>query len=145
MERTDMEIRDNELLFIYDSDNIKEREALGYVKSLQYHRVKEYDLRNDVFTELQLKEIAERLSVAPIDLMDHQSDVYNNKYAGTDLSEEDVLTALRHEPKLIRTPIILLQDQAHFMESPYEFLKEDMASRGVRKDPQANESPGSDQ
>jgi arsenate reductase len=122
----EIEIMENEMLFIYNSNSMEDKVALGYVKPTTKYKVKEFNVSQETFTELQLKEIADRLEVEPKDLMDTKSSIYKDKYATTNLSQQDVLVALKHEPDLMRTPIALYQNEGHFVDSKYEFMKKDM-------------------
>ena len=123
----EIEIMENEMLFIYNSNSVKDKVALGYVKPTTEYKVKEFNIRQETLTETQLKEIADRLSVQPKDLMDSSSSIYMDKYANANLSEQDILIALKHEPDLMRTPIALYKNEAHFVGSKYEYVKKDLS------------------
>jgi len=114
------------MLFIYNSNSAQDKVALGYVKPTTEYKVKEFNIRQETLTELQLKEIADRLNVQPKDLMDTKSSIYKDKYANANLSQQDILIALKHEPDLMRTPIALYNNVARFVDSKYEFIKKDM-------------------
>lgn len=122
----EIEIMDNELLFIYNSGSSNDRIALGYIKPTNTYVVKEVDIQRDPFTETQIKEIANRLKVLTEELIDKKSDIYKDKFAHSKFEEEDVLTALKQEPDLMRTPIILYREGGEFVESKYDFMKKDM-------------------
>lgn len=132
-----MTITDNEMMFIYNSGIQTDRVALGYAQAVPGYVLKEHDTRKEQFTELQIKEIATKLKVQPIDLVDKRSDLYLGKYKDTELSENDVLTVLKHEPGIMRTPIVLYHDTGEFIGSKYEFVKRGMAPPDTHPD-QAN-------
>jgi arsenate reductase-like glutaredoxin family protein len=121
-----LEIAENELLFIYNSRSVNDRIALGYIKPINTYVVKEIDLQKDSLTETQLKEVANRLEISTGDLIDKKSDNYKNNFAKGDFTEEDLLTALKQEPDLMRTPIALFHQGGDFVESKYDFMKKDM-------------------
>jgi len=54
--KSDMEIK-----FIYNSTQIKEREAFAYAKSLDQHYINAVDLDKEVITERQWAELANKL------------------------------------------------------------------------------------
>jgi len=122
-----MSVEENEMMFIYNSGIQTDRVGLGYAQAVPGYVLKEHDTRKETFTELQLKEIASKLKVQPIDLVDRRSDLYIQKYKNTALSENDVLTVLKHEPDMMRTPIVLYHDGGEFVGSKYEFVKRGMA------------------
>ena len=121
-----MEIAEKEMLFIYDSNDPQDREALAYAKSLKHYQVKELDVRKHTFTEMQLEEILERLAVKPEDLINRRSSIYKEQYVGVELDKEDALKAMRKHTDLIKTPVALCHDSAKLIGSPYELIKKDM-------------------
>jgi arsenate reductase len=123
-----MNIDKKELLFIYNSQKTTDRTALSYAEPIKEFKLKEFDISKDFFTELQLKEIASLLKVQSKELIDTTSDVYRDKYANSKLSETDLLTVLKHEPSMMRTPIALYHDRGEFVTSSYDFIKKDMAT-----------------
>ncbi|HEY8512746.1 MAG TPA: hypothetical protein VIL31_12390 [Cyclobacteriaceae bacterium] len=133
-----MDITDNEMLLIYNSEKLSDRKALGYAKSLRGYVVKERDIARDALTELQLKEVANRLGISPTEMIDRESDVYQDKYRDTAVSENDLLIALKNEPDLLRTPIAVYSESAEFVD-PYTFVKRGMASPDITS---GNANPG---
>ncbi|MEQ8582169.1 MAG: hypothetical protein RIC30_03830 [Marinoscillum sp.] len=122
-----MEIAENELLFIYDSNDLQDREALAYAQSLKNYQVKTLDVRAHTFTEWQLQEILERLEVEPEDLINRRSAVYLKEYVGVELDREDTLKAIRKHTDLIKTPVVIYHDSARLIGSSYELIKKDMS------------------
>jgi arsenate reductase-like glutaredoxin family protein len=131
---TIFEIKENEIIFIYNSEKFRDREAYGYIKSVKDYKVKEIDLSRDQVTETQLLDVADRLEVSPAQLMDKQSDVYVNEYKDKDLGTEDVLTAIRQKPDLLHTPIALYSDKAYLVKTPYDLVKKGMSPKGLDPD-----------
>lgn len=123
-----MNIDKKELLFIYSTAKSTDRTALSYAETIKEHTLKPFDISKDFFTELQLKEIASLLKVQPKELIDTTSDIYRDKYANSNLSETDLLTVLKHEPSMMKTPIALYHDHGEFVTSPYDFIRKDMAT-----------------
>ncbi|MFO7258626.1 MAG: hypothetical protein DIU61_013070 [Bacteroidota bacterium] len=133
-----MDITDNEMLLIYNSEKLSDRKALGYAKSLRGYIVKERDIARDALTETQLKEVANRLGVPPTEMIDRESDVYQDRFRDANVSENDLLIALKNEPDLLRTPIAVYADTAEFVD-PYTFVKRGMASPDITS---SNANPG---
>jgi arsenate reductase-like glutaredoxin family protein len=133
-----MTITDNEILLIYNSGKQSDRKALGYAKALREYTVKERDISRDALTETQLKEVANKLGVTAVELLDRESDIYRDKYRSASVSETDLLITLTHEPELLRTPIALYADHAEFVD-PYTFVKRGMAPPDITS---GNANPG---
>jgi arsenate reductase len=128
------DIEKDELLFIYNEKKFRDREALGYVESIKDYSVKVINVIKDKITEQQYKDLSDRLDVEPHELFDQQSDEYKEKYADADLSNSDILVALKHSPFLLKTPIAVYQDKAYFVQSPYDFVKTGLAFKGIDSD-----------
>ncbi|WP_157637781.1 arsenate reductase family protein [Flexithrix dorotheae] len=122
----------NEILFVYNSNKQEDKKALGYVKSMQHHKVKEFDVQKDIFTELQLIEIAQKLRASPEILMDKKADLFREKFKKKNLSFSDVPTVLRENPDLICTPILIYHDRAKLLDSAYELIKDDMVDKQIK-------------
>lgn len=121
-----MQISKNEILFIYNSKDLQDRQALVYAKSLPNHRIKEVDLQKDSFTETQVKQIADMLEVEPDSLIDHASELYKENYSNVELTKSDALKAMASQPELIKTPIAVYNDGAEPISSPYTLVKKDL-------------------
>jgi len=89
----------------------KSREGLQYLheKGSEYTIV-EY-LKNPLTRDL-LKEILMKLNKKPIDIVRTQEDEYKEKLKGKNFTEEEWLTILLENPKLIQRPIIVKNHKA---------------------------------
>ncbi|HLT79893.1 MAG TPA: hypothetical protein VKZ86_02625 [Cyclobacteriaceae bacterium] len=125
-----MNVKANEILLIYNSQKMEDRKVLGYATPVQRQNLKERDISRDPLTETQLKGIANKLGIEVADLVDKQSDAYQDKYRSASMSEHDLLTALKNEPQLMRTPIAVYPEHAEFVES-YTFVKKGMGPPDV--------------
>ncbi|HET8859747.1 arsenate reductase family protein [Marivirga sp.] len=123
---------DMEFKFIYNSTQIKEREAYGYAKSLDQHYINPIDLDNETITERQWAEIATKLNVSVQDLLDENNDYYKDKIEGKDFDDNDLLQLLKEHPQLIKTPIIVSDKTAKFIKSPFDFNEMDMAFEEIQ-------------
>ncbi len=129
-----MEIKDNEVLFIYNSDKFRDREALGYAKAIKKYKLKELDVKKDNITEQQFLDLTYRLKIPPIDLFDEQSQTYQENMKGVKLDKEDIVKAVKRTPSLLKTPILVLQDDAFFVESPYALVRKGLVEEGIKPD-----------
>lgn len=126
--KSDMEIK-----FIYNSTQIKEREAYGYAKSLDQHYINAIDLDKEVITERQWAELAKKLKVAVKDLIDENNDYYQDELEGKDFDDNDLLHIMKDHPQIIKTPIIDSPKYARFIKSPYDFNEMDLAFEEIKK------------
>lgn len=132
MERTkksDMEIK-----FIYNSTQIKEREALGYAKSLDQHYLNEIDLEKEALTERHWAEIAKALNIEVKGLIDENNDYYQDVLKGKDFDEQDLLQLIASHPQIVKTPIIHSKNLTRFVKSPYDFNEMDLAFEEIKND-----------
>ena len=121
-----MKIDNNELLLIYDSNDLQERAMLAYAKSTTDQVIKEIDVRSHVFTESQFEQIAEKLHLTLADLVDRESPTFIKEYINVKLTDEDILIALKKNGDLIKTPLALYKNEGRIINSSYELIKEGM-------------------
>lgn len=122
-----MKVSKNEILLIYNSSYLHDRETLAYAKSLKNHELKEFDLQNNSLNETQLNQITKRMDVKPNELINTKSTKYLRYYFDTDLTQKSTLKVLKRNPGMIKTPIAVYNDHAEFIKTPYEFIRKDMA------------------
>ena len=128
--KIDMQIEKNEILFVYNPSDLLEREAYGYAKALKNFVIKEFDVLKDNFTQQQIVEISNRLNVSIKELIDDQ---YLERHKSiADFSDEDLLKYIQKNISILNTPIALYHDSAEFVKSPYNFIKKDLAIKGVK-------------
>jgi len=121
-----MLISENEILFIYNSKDLQDRQALQYARSLPNHRIKEVDIQKESFTETQVKQIADILEVDPVSLINSNSHLYQKDLLNTQLRTEGALRVIASEPQLIKTPIAIYSDHAENIKSPFQLIKQDL-------------------
>ena len=117
---------DMEITFIYNGNQIKEKEAYGYAQSLGQHKVNEWDLNKKNITNRQLADIAKKLDVEVKDLLDKNNEKYQDELAGKDYDDQDLLTMMSEDPRLIKTPILVHEKYAKLIDSAFDLNKLDM-------------------
>jgi arsenate reductase-like glutaredoxin family protein len=129
-----IQVKPNELLLIYNSNKMQDREAFGYFSSLTNLRIKDLDVQNDPLTMQQLAGIAMQMNKNPQALINPRAiHVGKSKKRGAFSDDEDILKYLKNNPDALRTPIIITSDQAYFVDSPFDFVKENMAVKSAGK------------
>ncbi|WP_248723030.1 arsenate reductase (glutaredoxin) [Seonamhaeicola sp. ML3] len=60
----------------------------------------------------ELTEIIELLGISPIELVRKNEAVWKQHYKGKDLSDDEIITAMIENPKLIERPIVINEGKA---------------------------------
>ena len=119
-----MEWNPKEVTIIYNFEERQGREAIAYGKEIAEH-VREVDISKDPLTERQMAELLIKLDVKVEDIIDRTSTLYQDKYEGVDMEEQDWLGVLKRNPELMKTPIGILGNRAVICENPNDILKLD--------------------
>jgi len=131
----------NEITLVFHSDKDKDKQMRAFVETIGTHKVKTLDLKREFITELQLAEIADKMTVGVKDLVDK---MYLDRIEITtiegviDMSDADILTLISREPILLATPILIIGKIAYLYESAYQLLKQNFNSTGVESISAAN-------
>ncbi|SNY99768.1 arsenate reductase (glutaredoxin) [Flagellimonas pacifica] len=67
---------------------------------------------DDVPTESELKDIVSYLGISPEELVRKNESIWKEKYKGKILSDDDIVSAMVKNPKLIERPIIIKNGRA---------------------------------
>lgn len=70
----------------------------------------------------ELKNIIKLLGIHPIDLVRKNEVIWKEQYKGKNLSDNDVITAMSNNPKLIERPIVINGDKATIGRPPERIL-----------------------
>jgi arsenate reductase-like glutaredoxin family protein len=123
----------NEIKFLYNSGKKDDREAYGYALSLNKHKINELDVARTQLTSTQLSELAQKLNIPIIELFDEKSSYYRDNVSGKDIDENGLLTILKAEVVCLKTPIMIYENKAVFLESKYDTNTIDMAIEGITR------------
>lgn len=63
-------------------------------------------------SEKELKEIIKLLDITPIELVRKNEKIWKEEYKGKELSDDEIITAMIKNPKLIERPIIINGNKA---------------------------------
>jgi arsenate reductase len=130
-----IENQPRELTLIYHSEKTDDKKARGYVESLPSLAIKTLDLAKEPITETQLAQLADKMEV-PINHMidptyDERPNTSQNKKGLEEMDTTQLLIYIKHNPKLLDTPILIIGDRAFKYGSAYHLIKEHMAE-GVK-------------
>ena len=77
----------------------------------------------DPLSEGALKKIIQQLGVSAIELIRKNEPVWKQNYKGKSLSEDELITAMVNNPKLMERPIAINKTKAVIGRPPIEVLK----------------------
>jgi arsenate reductase len=78
---------------------------------------------NDPISEGGLKKIIQQLGVSAIDLVRKNETIWKESYKNKSLTEDELITAMVNNPKLIERPIAIKNGKAIIGRPPSEVLK----------------------
>jgi arsenate reductase (glutaredoxin) len=119
----------NEITLIYNSEKSDDKKAVGYLQSVRGYKIKSLDLAKESITETQLAQLADKMEVSIEDLIDPTFDdhISVHKEGLKLIDRQEMLTLMKHDPKLISTPILVVGEKAYKFGTGYELIKEGMS------------------
>lgn len=66
----------------------------------------------DIPSKSELKAIIKMLGIAPIDLVRKNEKIWKDNFKGKELSDDEIITAMTENPKLIERPIVINNNKA---------------------------------
>ena len=89
----------------------KSREGLAYLNENNIHpEIREY--LKDLITKEELKSILKKLNIEVHDLLRKNETIYKTNIKGKDLNNEEIITEMVKNPKLIERPILVSEEKA---------------------------------
>ena len=131
----------NEITLVFHSDKDKDKKMRAFVETIATYKVKTLDLKRESITELQLAEVAEKMTKGVKDLVDEsyldRISVANTEGV-TQMSDADILTVISKDPIILATPILIIGKTAYLYESAYQMLEQTFNKTGVESISAAN-------
>lgn len=111
------------MITIYHNPRCKKsREGLEILeKSGEEFQIKEY--LKEQLSGNEIKELLEKLQIAPIQLVRQNESVWKENYKGKDLSDEELVRILSEHPKLLERPIVVKNHTAVIGRPPSNIEK----------------------
>ena len=117
-----------ELTLIYHSEKTDDKKARAYVESFPSLTIKTLDLAREKVTETQLAQIADKMQVPIEELVDitydDRSTVVRQTESIKEMDSGELLILIRHNPKLLATPILIIGDKAYKYATSYHLINE---------------------
>ena len=113
---------DRQITLYYNSKSIRAKKTLAYAKAegLPIHEI---DILNNPPNGTQLVELADRLDITVADLVNQDHSSYHSKFNPSDLSTEDWIKMIHHNPEIMKQPIAIRGDITILVETPSDIIK----------------------
>jgi arsenate reductase len=102
--------------------SVRAKQTLAYAKS-QGVSVLIVDLLKTPITGTQIIEIANRLGLEIKDLIDRNNDLFNSDVEPLNLSSENWITMIRHNPEILKQPIAIWGHNTILVETPTDIMQ----------------------
>ena len=111
------------LITIYlQPDSERARKTLAYARTKGL-RIQEVDILKTPLTGTQIVELANRLGLEVKNLVNQEHPAYTSKFEHHELSTEDWIKLIRHNPDIMKQPIALRGHMTILVESPTDILR----------------------
>ncbi|MDX1362964.1 MAG: arsenate reductase (glutaredoxin) [Arenibacter latericius] len=77
----------------------------------------------DTPSKEQLEEIVKKLGITPMELVRTNESIWKENYKGKELTDDELLTAMVENPKLIERPIVIHNNKAVIGRPPEKILE----------------------
>ncbi len=111
-----------QITLFYNSNSIRAKQTLAYAK-VQGLPILEIDILKQKLTGTQIVELANRLRIKIQDFVNQEHPIYQNKFSYHNLSDEDWIKMLQHNPDIMKQPIAIHGDKTILIETPTDILK----------------------
>lgn len=113
---------ERQLTVFYASESTRVKQTLAYAKAEGFS-VLEIDISKTPITGTQILELAGKLGVPVKELINQEHKAYTEKFDAAELSSNDWIKMIQHNPEILRQPIVLWGDKTRLIETPSDVLK----------------------
>lgn len=113
---------DRQITLYYNSKSIRAKQTLVYAKA-EGLPIQEIDILKTPITGTQIAELAGRLGIEIKDFVNQQHPSYSSKFKPHQLSAQDWIKMLKHNPEIMKQPIAIRGDKTILVESPTDIIK----------------------
>ena len=112
----------NKTILLHNPRCRKSREAINFLT----HKKIDFEMFFYIIKGLKksfIKELLEKLSMKPIDLVRNQETIWKEDYKSKKLSNDEIIFILHKYPNLIKRPIVIINNKAIIAIPPSEIIK----------------------
>ena len=113
---------DRQITLYYNSESIVAKKALAYATA-EGLAIQPIDILKTPLTGTQIAELAGRLGIEVKDLVNQEHATYSSKFEPHELSTDDWIKMIQHNPEIMKQPIALKGDKTILVETPSDILK----------------------
>jgi arsenate reductase len=113
---------ERQITLFYSSKSKRAKQTLAYARAegLPIHQI---DITKAPPTGTQLAELSDRLGILVKDLVNQDHPAYRKKFGHLELSSDDWIKMIRHNPEIMKQPIALRGDITILIETPTDILR----------------------
>ncbi len=113
---------DRQITLYYNSKSVRAKQTMAYAKA-EGLPIQEIDILHTPITGTQIIEIADRLGIKVADLVNQDHPTYSTKFDKADLSSNDWIKMIQHNPDIMKQPIAIRGDITILVETPSDIIK----------------------
>ncbi|PKG49788.1 arsenate reductase family protein [Olleya sp. 1-3] len=111
-----------QITLYYNSKSARAKQTLAYALADGF-KVEEIDILKTKLTGTQIVELAKRLHITVADLINQDSPAYQASFEPHNLSTDDWIKMILHNPQIMKQPIALHGDKTILVDTPTDILK----------------------
>tara|TARA_R110002167_G_scaffold125448_15_gene305621 strand:- start:779 stop:1144 length:366 start_codon:yes stop_codon:yes gene_type:complete len=113
---------DRQITLYYHSKSNRAKQTLAYAKA-EGLAIQEIDMLKTPLTGTQIAELANRLGMKIMDLVNQEHPSYSAHFEHHDFSDDDWIKMIRHNPDIMKQPIALRGNRTILVETPSDIIK----------------------
>lgn len=111
-----------QITLFYNSNSSRAKQTIAYAKA-EGLPILEIDMLKTKLTGTQIAELADKLKMEIKDLVNQKHPTYSQKFEHHNLSENDWIKMIQHNPEIMKQPIALRGNITILVETPTDIIK----------------------
>ncbi|HSQ46682.1 MAG TPA: hypothetical protein VLM44_07150 [Lutibacter sp.] len=113
---------DRQITIFYTTNSVRAKQALAYAKA-EGLAIQPIDILKTPLTGTQIAELAKRLGIEVKELVNQEHHAFTDKFKPVELSSQDWITLIKHNPEIMKQPIALKGNRTILVETPSDMTK----------------------
>lgn len=113
---------ERQITLYYSSRSTRAKQTLAYAKA-EGLPIFEIDILKVPLTGTQIAELADKLNIEVKDLVNQEHPAYKARFEPHELSSDDWIKLIRHNPEIMKQPIALRGKLSILVETPSDIIK----------------------